>query len=150
MRHRLIRFLLFLYPGAWHSRYGREFEALLEDEPLGARVLLDVTNHCLRQWFSPEAPTERARFRFPRAIVFLMTVAFGGVVTAIRIASRTAGDTSGSASTTLGSILLFMLLTMCAAAAIVQGVLRCLRRSGLHRLENIQTRICSEESRRYE
>jgi hypothetical protein len=165
MRDRLIHCLLALYPSAWRKRYGKEFEALLEDEPLGAGLLLDVATHCLRQRLSPEAPMERRhhspsraflsfrlppepRFRFPYAIIFLMTVTFGGVVVAIRIASRAAGDTSGEAWTTLGSVLFFMLLTMCVVAAIMQGILRCLRRSGVHRLENIQSHICSEESNR--
>ena len=86
-------------------------------------------------------------FRFSRTTVFLMIVIFGGVVLAIRVASSVAGDTLGSVWATLGSVLLFMLWTMCATAAIVLGILHCLRRGGLHRLENIHRHPHSLESR---
>jgi hypothetical protein len=66
-----------------------------------------------------------------------MLVVFAGVVLAIAKASRVAGDTLGSVWPSLVSVLAFMLLTMCAAAAVVWGILHTLRRSGIHRLENI-------------
>jgi hypothetical protein len=42
MRERLIRFASRLYPASWRSRYGVEFEALLEDTGRGWRDLFDV------------------------------------------------------------------------------------------------------------
>jgi hypothetical protein len=68
----------------------------------------------------------RSQFRFPRATVFLMLVIFGGVVLAIRTASSVAGDMLGAVWPTLVSILVFMLLTMCTAAAVVSGILHSL------------------------
>lgn len=37
-----MRFLLRLYPAAWRARYGEEFAALLEDQPLTPRIALDT------------------------------------------------------------------------------------------------------------
>src|ERR1051326_3646878 len=39
---RWIHFAAALYPHAWRERYGREFEALLEDSNSGWREFLDV------------------------------------------------------------------------------------------------------------
>lgn len=66
---------------------------------------------------------------------------FAGVVLTIRSASGIAGDRSGSVSTSLISVLALMLLGMSTAAAVVWGILHSLRRSGVHRLENVQSRI---------
>jgi hypothetical protein len=77
------------------------------------------------------------QFRFPRSTVFLMLVIFAGVVLTIRMASSVAGDIVGAVWPSLISVLGLMVLTMCAAAAIVCGILHTLRRSGVHRLENL-------------
>lgn len=37
-----MRFLLRLYPAGWRARYGEEFAALLEDQPLTPRIALDT------------------------------------------------------------------------------------------------------------
>jgi len=79
------------------------------------------------------------QFRFPRSTVFLMLVIFAGTVLAIAEAARIAGDTSAPVWP-LVSILAFMLLTMCTAATLVLGILHTLRRSGVHRLENMQVK----------
>lgn len=81
------------------------------------------------------------QFRFPRTTVFLMLVIFAGVVLTIRMASSVAGDKVGSVWPSLISILVLMVLTMSIAAAIVCGVLHTLRRSGVHRLENVDHRM---------
>ena len=88
------------------------------------------------------------QFRFPRSTVFLMLVIFAGVVLTIRKASSIAGDMVGSVWPSLVSVLVFMLLTMCTAAAVVAGILHTLRRSGVHRLENVQGWMDSVESNR--
>lgn len=79
----------------------------------------------------------QAHFRFPRSTVFLMLVIFGGVVLAIAKAGSVAGDTLGSAWRSLVSVLVFMLLIMCTAAAVVWRILHTLRRSGVHLLANV-------------
>ena len=86
------------------------------------------------------------QFRFPRSTVFLMLVIFAGVVLTIAKASSIAGDTSGSVWPSLVSVLVLMLLTMCAAAAVVWGILYSLRHSGVHRLEKVQSWMDSLES----
>ncbi len=86
------------------------------------------------------------QFRFPRSTVALMLVILAGVVLAIGEASSVAGDTLGLAWRSLVSVLVFMLLIMCTAAAVVCGILHTLRRSGVRRLENINSGMYSVES----
>jgi len=43
-------------------------------------------------------------------------------------------------------VFVFMLLTMCTAAAVVRGILHSLQRSGVHRLENVESWMDSVES----
>ena len=86
------------------------------------------------------------QFRFPRSTVFLMLLIFAGTLLTIAKASSIAGDISGSVWPSLISVLILMLLTMCAAAAVVWGILHSLRRSGAHRLENVQSWMYSVES----
>lgn len=45
--NRVIDRLLALYPRTWRERYGEEFRALLEAEPLRAGAVLDVVRHGL-------------------------------------------------------------------------------------------------------
>ena len=45
----MTRLLLALHPRAWRRRYGEEFRALLEDQPLTAAVVLDVLLNAVRQ-----------------------------------------------------------------------------------------------------
>ena len=88
------------------------------------------------------------QFRFPRSTVFLMLVIFAGTVLTIAKASSISGDISGSVWPSLVSVLAFMVLTMCAAAVAVLGILHSLRRSGIHRLENVRSWMCSGEANR--
>jgi hypothetical protein len=53
---------------------------------------------------------------------------------------------SGGVWSTFASILVFMLLTVCPAAAVVWGILHSLRRSGVHRLENVPSFMKSADS----
>jgi hypothetical protein len=86
------------------------------------------------------------QFRFPRSTVFLMMVIFGGVVLTIRMASSVAGDSLRAIWPSLISVLLLMLLGMSTAAAVVWGILHSVRRSGVHRLENVHSGTYSVES----
>ena len=45
----MIRLLLALHPRSWRARYGQEFRALLEAEPVTAAVVLDVLRNAARQ-----------------------------------------------------------------------------------------------------
>lgn len=45
--NRMIDWLVALYPRKWRARYGEEFRALLEAEPLRAGAVLDIVRHGL-------------------------------------------------------------------------------------------------------
>jgi hypothetical protein len=49
MSTRLARFLISLYARAWRARYGEEFRALLEAQPLGLFTLFDVIGSAVIQ-----------------------------------------------------------------------------------------------------
>ncbi|HKU20406.1 MAG TPA: hypothetical protein VJQ50_05270 [Terriglobales bacterium] len=160
------RWLLWLYPGSYRQQFGEEMtsvfrEAQSELPPaLAAKLSFYRREFCgllrsalrarLDPLFGPAIPLGRfdmqPQFRFPRSTVFLMLVIFAGTLLAIAKASSIAGDISGSVWPSLVSVLIFMLLTMCAAAALVWGILHSLRRSGAHRLENVQSWMYSVES----
>jgi hypothetical protein len=81
----------------------------------------------------------RPGFRFPRSTVFLMTVVLAGVILAIKKAhDLTAFRLDINFASTLVSFFVAFLL-MCAAGGAVWGILFALRRSGVHRLDSIQT-----------
>ena len=151
--------LLCLYPRSYRHDFGEEMASVFGEarsalppalatkisfyrrEYLG--LLSGALCAHLERLVGPAASFRRShmqpQFRFPRATVVLMLVIFAGVVLTIAAASSVAGDTLGSAWRTLISILLFMLLTMCTAAAVVWGILYTRRRSGVHRLQNVQS-----------
>jgi hypothetical protein len=54
--------LLRLYPRAWRERYGDEFAALLESEPMGFRLLADVIAGAFDAWVTglPQSGTRMA------------------------------------------------------------------------------------------
>lgn len=162
----LYRWLLWLYPGGYRHEFGEEMASVFRDArrelppALAAKIsfyrrefsgllsgALRAHLHCL---FGHAIPFRRfdmqPQFRFPRSTVFLMLVIFAGTLLTIAEASSIAGDNSGSVWPSLVSVLVFMLLTMCAAAAVVWGILHSLRRSGAHRLENVQSWMYSVES----
>jgi len=158
--------LLCLYPGSYRHEFGEEMTSLFRDARSALPPALAAKISFYRREFSglvsgalgahfdrlfgPAIPFRRfdmqAHFRFPRSTVFLMLVIFAGVVLTIAKASSVAGDTLGSVWPSLVSVLVFMLLTMCTAAAVVRGILYTLRRSGVHRLENVQGWMHSVES----
>ena len=149
--------LLCLYPRSYREEFGQEMTSVFRDASselpptltaeLGFywREFCGILSGALRAHFDrllgPATPFRRfdmqPQFRFPRSTVFLMLVIFAGTVLAIAQAASIAGDTSPPVWP-LVSILLFMLLTMCTAAALVLGILHSLRRSGVHRLEKVQ------------
>jgi hypothetical protein len=158
--------LLWLYPGSYRQEFGEEMASVFRrarselPPALVARIsfyrreLCGLLSGALRarldRLFGPAIPFRRfdmqPQFRFPRSTVFLMLVIFAGTLLTIAKASSIAGDISGSVWPSLISVLILMLLTMCAAAAVVWGILHSLRRSGAHRLENVQSWMYSVES----
>jgi hypothetical protein len=161
--------LLCLYPGAYRYEFGEEMTSVFRDAqgelPGPARVSFYGREFCgllsgaLRvhfdrlfgeHLFGPGIPFRRfdmqPQFRFPRSTVFLMMVIFGGVVLTIRMASSVAGDSLRAIWPSLISVLLLMLLGMSTAAAVVWGILHSVRRSGVHRLENVHSGTYSVES----
>lgn len=153
--------LLRLYPGSYRVEFGEEMVSVFRDArravpaALPAKVSFYGREFCgllsgalcahFNRLFGSAIPITRfgmqAHFRFPRSTVFLMLLIFAAVLLAISKASGVAGDTSGSVWPSLVSVLAFMLLTMCAAATVIWGILHALRRSGVHRLENIHNRM---------
>jgi hypothetical protein len=158
----LYRCLLFLYPAVYRNEFAEEMTSVFSEARQALRLgfaarisfcaretrglLSGALREHLRNILGPEIPFRRlnmrAQFRFPRSTVFLMLVVFAGVILAIAQATSIQlkyRDAIGSVWPSLVSILCFMLLTMCAAAVIVLGVLHALRRTGAHRLANVRT-----------
>jgi len=160
------RWLLCLYPGSYRHEFGEEMTSVFHDATsdlppsLAAKISFYRREFCgllagalcahFDGLFGPAISSRRfvmqPRFRFPRSTVFLMLLIIAGVLLTIAKASSVAGDTLGSAWRTLVSLLVLMLLTMFAAAAVVWGILHTLRRSGVHRLDNVQSWMRSVES----
>jgi hypothetical protein len=158
--------LLYLYPGSYRDEFGEEMTSVFDEARSALRPALAAKiSFCRREFcgllsgalgahfdrrFGPAIPFPRfdmqPQFRFPRSTVFLMLVIFAGVVLTIAKASSVAGDTLGSAWRQLLLVLVFMLLTMCTAAAVVWRILHALRQSGVHRLENAKSRMHPVES----
>lgn len=158
--------LLYLYPESYRGEFGEEMSSVFRHArsalPPGrlAKISFYQREFCgllsgalcahFDRLFGPAIPFRRfdmqPQFRFPRSTVFLMLVIFAGVVLTIAKASSIAGDTVGSVWPSLVSVMVFMLLTMSTAAAVVVGILHTLRRSGIHRLENVQGSMSSAGS----
>jgi hypothetical protein len=73
--------LLRLYPRAWRERYGDEFLALLQNTPVGLRVLIDVAKAAALEWARVVAPTV-ARFVGFYCLIWLTVL---GMQTMIRV-----------------------------------------------------------------
>src|SRR5215467_11912692 len=160
------RWLLCLYPGSYRDEFGEEMTCVFHDArsdlppALAAKISFYRREVCgllasaLRAHFDgrfgPAISSRRfdiqPEFRFPRSTVFLMLLIIAGVLVTIAKASSVAGDTLGSAWRTLVSLLVLMLLTMFTAAAVVWGIVHILRRSGVHRLDKVQSWMRSVES----
>ena len=156
--------LLCLYPRSYREEFGQEMTSVFRDATselpptltaklcFYRRELCGLLSGALRAHFDrllgPATPFRRfdmqPQFRFPRSTVFLMLVIFAAVVLTISKAASIAGGLAVWPS--LVSVLVFMLLTMCTAAAVTLGILHSLRRSGVHRLEKVQSSRFSAEA----
>jgi hypothetical protein len=161
--------LLCLYPRDYREEFGAEMTSVFRDARsalppgLAVKISFYVRESCgllsgaLRahfdRLFGPAASSGRfdmrALARFRRSTVFLMLVMFAGVVLAMAAAISVAGGTLRAVWPTLAAVLAFLLLSMCAAAAVVLGVLRTLRRIGVHRLEEVRVESNADRQRGY-
>jgi hypothetical protein len=158
----LYRGLLYLYPLGYRHEFAGEMTSVFREakQAVGnegfiarvsfcAREIGGLLSGALRQHFRSITGSEipfrrfamRPQFRFPRSTVFLMLVIFAGVTLTIAKASsiQVKYGAIGSVWPSLLSTLAFMVLTMWAVAVIVWGILFALRRTGMHRLANVQT-----------
>ncbi len=79
MNKRLARILVGLYPHEWKERYGREFMMLLEEEPEGARAVINIVRSaCYERLFptvgsgaimSTYSQSVRAMVKLPSAYI---------------------------------------------------------------------------------
>jgi hypothetical protein len=157
----LYRCLLYLYPAAYRQEFGEEMTSVFSEawqsmaQNLPARFLFcarevrglvfsAVREHLhvlLGSGNSFGRIKMRPEFRFPRSTVVLMLAIFAGVVLTIVKATGVElayGVTFGTVWPSLISILVCMVLTMFAVAAIGWGVLHALGRTGAHRMANIE------------
>jgi hypothetical protein len=160
----LYQALLYAYPTAYRREYAAEMLAVfseakqaLPNEPLRqrlsfwARELTGLLCNALREqlyallgshgWIPFRRFDMRPEFRFPRSTVFLMTLVLAGVVLAIEKATTIElkyGSTLGTVWPSLPAFFLVMSVSMAMLAAIVWAILFALRRTGMHRLANIQ------------
>ena len=161
----LYRSLLRLYPTAYLREYGEEMnqvfaqaQADTREKTLAARVSFcfrEVTGllvGAVRQRVcGPRDSNDmrrfdmRPEFRFPRSTLVLMCVILVGVVLAIDKAKaivRTKEGLPPAVTAVWDSLpwLLFAPLLVLAASALGWGILFALGRTGMHRLENLETR----------
>ena len=159
--------LLCLYPGSYRHEFGEEMTSVFHDArsalppALAAKISFYRREFCgllsgalrahLDRLFGPVIPFRRfsmqRQFRFPRSTVFLMCVILAGLVLAIHKAQNVVQMKESlplATATAWGPMLwglLFALALILAAvaAAAAWGVLFALRRTGMHRLDGMQT-----------
>lgn len=76
-----MRLLLRLYPAAWRARYGEEFTALLEDQPLTPRIALDtllgaLDAHLTAMWSHGGRLHVMNKLRSSQIVVFCAYICF--------------------------------------------------------------------------
>ena len=157
----LYNFLLYLYPASYRREFAEEMTAVFCDArcaPAPGRagrigfyareirgLLTGALGEHLRRLLGPGVPFRRfdmrPQFRFPRSTVFLMLVIFAGVVLTIARASEIVQHYSavGSVWPALLSVLILMPVGMGVIAAIGWTLLHSVRRTGVHRMANMQT-----------
>jgi len=158
--------LLCLYPASYRRDFAEEMTCVFrESRSAVAPARLARTSFYRREFwgvfagavsahfdllFGPAVPFPRfymqRQFRFPRSTVVLMCVILAGVVLvinkAVDIVQQKEGlpvGTSASWDPMLEALLLILALVLAAVAA-VWGALFAIRRTGMHRLANVQTR----------
>ena len=159
--------LLWLYPVSYRDDFGEEMTSVFRDAccalPLApaAKINFYRREFCgllsgalcahIDRLFGPALPFRRfymqPQFRFPRSTVFLMCVILAGLVLAIHKAQDVVQmkeslppATAAAWGPMLWGLLFALALILAAvAAAAAWGVLFALQRTGLHRLDGMQT-----------
>lgn len=159
---RVYRSLLYLYPPAYRREFAAEMTAVfldaqrsLDARPFDARVTFcareftGLVAGAIRQHLeifigSPESRRfdMRPEFRFPRSAITLMLIILAGVILTIEKCAEVTMQYSGPVITmwsTFWSFVVLAFLLVCVAAVGCWGILYAIKRSGLHRLNNVQT-----------
>jgi ABC-type spermidine/putrescine transport system permease subunit I len=122
-----LRSAIGLYPGAWRRRYGDEFEALLEQTPLNARVLFDVAVAAVDAHLNPAGPMRRWPLMFERLRASELAVFAGWVLfvaSGLDFSKMTENwNITDPASGTSPAVLLPFLAVMAGAVVALLGVL---------------------------
>jgi len=162
----LYRRLLFLYPAAYRREYADEMacvflqaHAEIRGESGFARglfcareiqgLLVGSLQERVRGLLDPRSPISwkggsmESRFRFPRATLVLMLLSLLGVVLSLgeaRIVEMRYGNSVGMPPEWPMLLWIFgrLFLIALAAATVVWGIFFALRRSGIHRLEELK------------
>jgi len=120
--------------------YAREFLGLLAGAFTAHVCNLFGCDH----WLPFRRFDMRSGFKFPRSTVFLMCAILGGVVLAIEKAKDiTVKYGPPDVVAVVNPLPLFLLFALAAPAVFVAatwGILFALRRTGMHRLSNVETR----------
>ena len=157
----LYRSFLYLYPSGYRREYGNEMICVFRDalrdastQRFDARVSFRVREiwgllagaaqeHAHRingsySLFSFTRFNMRPQFRFPKSTVVLMSLILAAVLVAMEKAKSIQIKYAGEAGPSLPGMLVLILLCTFATGVVVWGVLFALRRTGSHRLANIQ------------
>lgn len=126
MRRRLAELTLALYPYAFRRRYGEELRALLEQEPAGARTLLDLLRGALRAHLRPPAGLAEGlepelRLRLSLGGVLACWVAFAAA--GIAFYKTTENDRFGASPALGGAHFGVQVLAALASLAVLAGAL---------------------------
>lgn len=165
---RVYRSLLYLYPAGYRREFGDEMAWVLQKAEADRAQLSPLSRASLRvrevsgllsgavqghlrslfgfyEWFPFRRFNMQRQFRFPRSTVFLMCVILAGVVLAIEKAKTIVQMKEGLPPATaaiwdpmLWSFLLPLAVFLAAIAA-GWGILFALGRTGMHRLDHMQT-----------
>jgi len=160
----LYRCLLRLYPIAYFREYAAEMVSVFCQARDAARRqgLMTLALFCNREiwgvlagalrekfreypeWNVLRRIDMRPEFRFPRSTISLMLVILVGVVLTIQKAKTIQVKYGADSSivpvwSTLPQSLVVMFIAVCAVALAGWAILFALRRSGVHRLANVQT-----------
>jgi len=161
----LYRRLLYLYPAAYRYEYGEEMAGVFQQahaevkkEKVLARagfcarelcgLLLGSVRERVRRlsdsydWLPGKGGSMEAKFRFPRATLLLMLLSLVGVVLSLEEARVIQTHYGGGSVPPEWPALLWifgrLLLIALATAAMFWGAFFALRRSGVHRLEELK------------
>ncbi|HZR63598.1 MAG TPA: hypothetical protein VFA85_00530 [Terriglobales bacterium] len=163
MTSSIYAWLLFLYPGSYRQEFGEEMRSVFGEarsdlrQTLPAKLRFYFREFCglLRgalyahfdRLFGPVIPFRRfhmqPRFRFPHSAVVLMCLILAGVVLAIEkaktVVQMNEGLPAGTAPAWHPLFWLYPLAAALAVGAVAWGILFALKRTGMHRLANLQT-----------